>query len=749
MVATHSLMQQQQQQQFAQAVHPVPPLPQHQYPHSLTMPHHHQQQQQQHQGMPRLVSPSRSVTNALPQSQQQPQHAPLMELKPNFYNPYHVKHRRRTSKDQLALLEGTFKTTPKPSSDLRKQLATALHMSAREVQIWFQNRRAKQKNMMLRAGNNSSTAAASTSNSSTKANESAASSPTTSPVDTAAAVSSSALISALLPSASKQQMFARASSAEHAAASSQQHTQQLKSSLTAPASALASSSSGFGLKDGIAPAPPHALRRHSDIPASYVCSGQSVVSMNAPQASTASAPATACASSSRATAATTHNGPPIEELHMPSAATTALAAVTSSATASAAADCTSPPPSIAFAAAMAAANAFASMPPVSPHGILRHQQQHSNAYGMTSPPRSALQVPMQLSKKQKKAGSGSGADSFHIARVHHEAFDGTNKLPLKPDDLSPHSADDQFHLLDPANLPNFMMPGASSTPSMFGNSGGSNSNTLYGGIGGGCGPSGLGSLVSGPLVSQQQSNANMPAGPNPGLYWDAPYSSEQQQQQQQQQGLLSSQPMPHADMSLLFSGLLGLNSSNMCSSGLSVATTMAGIPQPSSANGAVSTDSAMSPPDSAISADAAASLYHTLLSLTQQNSGTMHQQQHDSAAVGNSYNSHEMSPVSSVGESIAMASPALHSSSVTQPPPLVHARIGGKQQGGSDCSAAMFIPNTSSSFPQLIASGIADTNALETSGLFSASSNSPTRGGGVAVMASKNSSNSSSSTSVA
>ncbi|KAI8325114.1 Homeodomain-like protein, partial [Martensiomyces pterosporus] len=55
------------------------------------------------------------------------------------------KHRRRTTKEQLLILESTFKTSPKPSSDVRKSLAGQLGMSAREVQIWFQNRRAKQK----------------------------------------------------------------------------------------------------------------------------------------------------------------------------------------------------------------------------------------------------------------------------------------------------------------------------------------------------------------------------------------------------------------------------------------------------------------------------------------------------------------------------------------------------------------------------------------------------------------------------
>ncbi|KAJ1907138.1 hypothetical protein LPJ81_000949 [Coemansia sp. IMI 209127] len=717
--ATHSLMQ----QQFSQAARPAPPLPsQYPHPHSAPVSHQHHHHQQ---GMPQLVSPQ--------QQQQRPtQQAPLVELKPNFYNPYHVKHRRRTSKDQLALLEGTFKTTPKPSSELRKQLATALHMSAREVQIWFQNRRAKQKNMMLRASSNTGTAPSN--DPSSKAIEAMSVSPAMMSVD--AATVSSSLVSALLPSPNyssrqqRQEMFARTSSVENAAAGTPQH---LKHALTASASP----SSCFGLKEGITPPPPHALRRHSDIPTSYVGSSQS----------TASTPATACAA-----AATRHNGPPIEEQHMPSAVATALGAVTAIATApaAAAAECTSPQ-AMAFAAAMAAAAASSSMPPCSPNGFIR-QQQHSNAYGMTSPPRSALQMPMQLSKKQKKPSNGpSGADSYHVARVHHEAFDGTNKLPLKPDDLSSQSADDQFHLLDPANLPNFMMPGPSSAPSVFGASGGGGGNNnsssmLYGGIGGGS--SDLGSLVSGPFASQQQPNVRISADPNPGLYWDAPYAADQQHQgqqqhqqhQHQQHGLLSAHQMPQTDISLLFSGLLGM-SPNVYSPGLSVNTTATtGMMQPSNSYGSVSsTDSALSPPNSAISVEAT-SLYNTLLSLTQQSQPDAIPQhhhylhhQHGAVAAGNGYASHEMSPASTAAESVAMASPAPpHSSSANQPPPLVHTIVGAghkhhRQQGGGrgDCGAAMFMP--SASFPQLIASGIAEASVLGVSNLFSESPGSPTR----------------------
>lgn len=70
---------------------------------------------------------------------------PNPDLRAAFYNPYQVKHRHRTTKEQLSLLESTFQTNPKPSSELRRSLAERLGMTPRGVQIWFQNRRAKQK----------------------------------------------------------------------------------------------------------------------------------------------------------------------------------------------------------------------------------------------------------------------------------------------------------------------------------------------------------------------------------------------------------------------------------------------------------------------------------------------------------------------------------------------------------------------------------------------------------------------------
>lgn len=74
-------------------------------------------------------------------------------LKQNFYDPQAVKHRRRTTPHQLLVLNGHFLSDPKPDMDVRKQLAATLGMTTREVQVWYQNRRAKQKKINARAAN--------------------------------------------------------------------------------------------------------------------------------------------------------------------------------------------------------------------------------------------------------------------------------------------------------------------------------------------------------------------------------------------------------------------------------------------------------------------------------------------------------------------------------------------------------------------------------------------------------------------
>ena len=51
-----------------------------------------------------------------------------------------VKHRRRTTPEQLKMLEHWFDINPKPDNALREWLAGRLGMTKRNVQVWFQNR---------------------------------------------------------------------------------------------------------------------------------------------------------------------------------------------------------------------------------------------------------------------------------------------------------------------------------------------------------------------------------------------------------------------------------------------------------------------------------------------------------------------------------------------------------------------------------------------------------------------------------
>jgi hypothetical protein len=51
-----------------------------------------------------------------------------------------VKHRRRTTPEQLKVLEHWFDINPKPDNNLREWLAQELGMTKRNVQVWFQNR---------------------------------------------------------------------------------------------------------------------------------------------------------------------------------------------------------------------------------------------------------------------------------------------------------------------------------------------------------------------------------------------------------------------------------------------------------------------------------------------------------------------------------------------------------------------------------------------------------------------------------
>ncbi|KAI8376152.1 uncharacterized protein BYT42DRAFT_614933 [Radiomyces spectabilis] len=61
------------------------------------------------------------------------------------------RKRTRATPEQLAVLENAFSVNPSPNNRVRVQLSRQLGMSERTIQIWFQNRRAKMKNMAKRS----------------------------------------------------------------------------------------------------------------------------------------------------------------------------------------------------------------------------------------------------------------------------------------------------------------------------------------------------------------------------------------------------------------------------------------------------------------------------------------------------------------------------------------------------------------------------------------------------------------------
>ncbi|OCH95091.1 homeobox-domain-containing protein [Obba rivulosa] len=78
-----------------------------------------------------------------------PAHVDMRTFYP--YQPNEVKHRRRTTRAQLKVLEDVYTRDTKPNANLRKKLAQELDMTPRGVQVWFQNRRAKTKQQRKKA----------------------------------------------------------------------------------------------------------------------------------------------------------------------------------------------------------------------------------------------------------------------------------------------------------------------------------------------------------------------------------------------------------------------------------------------------------------------------------------------------------------------------------------------------------------------------------------------------------------------
>ncbi|KAI7879361.1 homeobox-domain-containing protein [Lichtheimia hyalospora FSU 10163] len=92
-----------------------------------------------------------------------PPFPPQGDFRPTFYNPFEIKHRRRTSRAQLKVLEKSFAENAKPNAAVRRMLAQKLDMTPRGVQIWFQNRRAKAKLQKRKAAASQQQAASSSS----------------------------------------------------------------------------------------------------------------------------------------------------------------------------------------------------------------------------------------------------------------------------------------------------------------------------------------------------------------------------------------------------------------------------------------------------------------------------------------------------------------------------------------------------------------------------------------------------------
>jgi hypothetical protein len=64
-----------------------------------------------------------------------------------------IRRRKRTSTDQLDVLEVAFQKNPLPDQMERIFISQQVSMNPRAVQVWFQNRRAKEKRLQVRKAN--------------------------------------------------------------------------------------------------------------------------------------------------------------------------------------------------------------------------------------------------------------------------------------------------------------------------------------------------------------------------------------------------------------------------------------------------------------------------------------------------------------------------------------------------------------------------------------------------------------------
>lgn len=103
-----------------------------------------QPQQDDSSSMPPPTSTPTSASSAANAARRPPRKSTLTQQQKN-------QKRQRATQDQLLTLEVEFNKNPTPTALVRERIAQEISMTERSVQIWFQNRRAKIKNIAKRS----------------------------------------------------------------------------------------------------------------------------------------------------------------------------------------------------------------------------------------------------------------------------------------------------------------------------------------------------------------------------------------------------------------------------------------------------------------------------------------------------------------------------------------------------------------------------------------------------------------------
>lgn len=98
----------------------------------------------QEDSKPTMPPPSSAASSSASASRRPPRKSTLTQQQKN-------QKRQRATQDQLMTLEMEFNKNPTPTALVRERIASDINMTERSVQIWFQNRRAKIKNIAKRS----------------------------------------------------------------------------------------------------------------------------------------------------------------------------------------------------------------------------------------------------------------------------------------------------------------------------------------------------------------------------------------------------------------------------------------------------------------------------------------------------------------------------------------------------------------------------------------------------------------------